>query len=243
MDIPIYVTASVLAVAAFGVLAVSYVVTWAHPTHVDGGRLGLTIGVTLAFWFAGTLILASVGAYRPAAGEIVPAVSIALVVTLTALWLAVTRLAGLRAVVTDPEVQARLLTLHVWRIEGLAFLVLLALGQLPALFAVPAGIGDLFIGLTAPIMARNLDRRGVAIAWNVLGLGDLALAVFLGATTTPGAAHVFFTTPSAEAMTAFPMAIIPTFLVPLSIGLHVVSLRYLLSARAHIVRVHAPTPE
>jgi len=242
MDIPIYVTASVLAVAAFGVLAISYIVAWARRIHIDGGRLGRTIGVALALWFVGTLILSSFGAYRPAAGEIVPAVSIALFVTLTALWLAVTRLAGLRAVVTDPEAQARLLTLHVWRIEGLAFLALLALGRLPALFAVPAGVGDLAIGLTAPLMARNLHRRGLAIAWNLVGLADLALAVFLGATTTPGAAHLFFTTPSAEAMTAFPMAIIPTFLVPLSIGLHVVSFRYLLSARRRTAGTHELTP-
>jgi len=242
MDIPIYVTASVLAVAALGVLAVSYVVAWARRAHVDDGRLGQRIGVALALWFVGTLILASFGAYRPAAGELVPAVSIALVVTLAVLWLAGTRLAGVRAVVTDPEVQPRLLTLHVWRIEGLAFLVLLALGQLPALFAVPAGVGDLAIGLTAPLMALNLHRRGLAIAWNVFGLADLALAVFLGATTTPGAAHIFFTTPSSEAMTAFPMAIIPTFLVPLSIGLHVISLRYLLSARGRTAGTHELTP-
>jgi len=242
MDIPIYVTASVLAVAAVGVLAVSSVVAWARRTDVDDGRQGRTIGVGLALWFVGTLILASFGAYRPASGEIVPAVSIALVVTLAALWLAATRVAGVRAVVTDPEVQSRLLTLHVWRIEGLAFLVLLALGQLPPLFAVPAGVGDLAIGLTAPLMARNLHRRGLAIAWNVFGLVDLALAVFLGATTSPGAAHLFFTTPSSEAMTAFPMAIIPTFLVPLSIGLHVVSLRYLLSARGHTAGRNELTP-
>jgi hypothetical protein len=38
------------------------------------------------------------------------------------------------------------------------------------------------------------------------------------------------------------MAIIPTFLVPLSAGLHVVSLRYLLSTRARIAGTPDPTP-
>jgi hypothetical protein len=231
MDVPIYVTASVLAVAAFGVLAVPSVLAPAGRNLGHGGRSTGTVGIALAAWFVGTLILASFGAYRPAVGELVPAVSIALVVTLTGLGLAVAALPWLRAALTDPARQPRLLALHIWRIEGLAFLVLLAQGQLPALFAVPAGLGDLAIGLTAPMMARNLHRRGLAIAWNVFGLADLAVAVSLGAMTTPGAAQLFITTPTSEALTAFPMAIIPTFLVPLSIGLHVVSLRYLLFAR------------
>ncbi len=43
---------------------------------------------------------------------------------------------------------------------------------------------------------------------------------------------VFATTPTSELLTAFPMAIVLTFLVPLSIALHVVSLRSLRSAEA-----------
>jgi hypothetical protein len=57
-------------------------------------------------------------------------------------------------------------------------------------------------------------------------LTDLAVALGLGATTSPGPAQLFFTSPSYEAITAFPLAIIPTFLVPLSILLHLISLRY-----------------
>ena len=242
MNIPIVVTASVLAIAALAVVATPRVVSWARRTQGDGERLGRAIGVVLAVWFVGTLILAGLGAYRAAASDPVPAVAVALAVALAGLVLTVVALPGLRAVLTDPTAQSRLMTLHVWRIEGLAFLVLGALGQLPLLFAVPAGVGDLAIGLTAPLMARNLHRRGLAIAWNVFGLADLALAVFLGATTTPGAAQLFFPTPTSEAMTAFPMAIIPTFLVPLSVGLHVVSLRYLLLARTPIAGAPDPTP-
>jgi hypothetical protein len=82
-------------------------------------------------------------------------------------------------------------------------------------------------------MARNLHRRKVAVGWHVFGLMDLVLAIVLGAITTPGAAHLVATTPSAAAMTAFPMAVVPAFLVPLSIALHLLSLRYLQTAGDH----------
>jgi hypothetical protein len=230
MDIPIYVTASIIVVSGFAAVAV--------PTVLARGTRALqmrpwstaSIGLALAGWLVATTFLAINGAYRPAPGEVVPGIGIALVLALAGLGFAVAALPPLRAVLAHPHLQPSLLALQVWRIEGLVFLILMALGQLPALFAVPAGLGDLAVGLSAPLMARNLHRRGLAIAWNLFGLADLALAISLGVTASPGPTKLFFTTPTAAAMTAFPMALIPTFLVPLSIGLHLVSLRFLLSA-------------
>ena len=40
--------------------------------------------------------------------------------------------------------------LQAWRVIGGVFLVLLAFGILPGLFAWPAGLGDVAVGLTAP---------------------------------------------------------------------------------------------
>jgi hypothetical protein len=242
MDIPQYLTASVLATGAFAVVAAAMVVARAGPRGGRLPRLGETVGVLLGVWFVATVFFAISGAYRREIGGIFPAVAVALIATLAGLAFAVAVVPGLRQVLANPAAQPSLLALQVWRLEGLAFLLLLAHGQLPALFAVPAGVGDLLIGLTAPLMARNLRRRRLAIAWNLFGLTDLALAVFLGAAASPGAAQLFTTTPTTEAMTAFPMAIIPAFLVPLSIGLHVVSLRFLLSAAARTTAALQPTP-
>jgi hypothetical protein len=57
--------------------------------------------------------------------------------------------------VTAPSVtaatrQANLIRLHLWRLVGIVFLVLMVRGQMPALWALPAGIGDVLIGATAP---------------------------------------------------------------------------------------------
>jgi hypothetical protein len=48
---------------------------------------------------------------------------------------------------------------------------------------------------------------------------------------SPGATQLFETTPTTEVMTRFPLALVPTFLVPLAFTLHVVSLSQLLGVR------------
>jgi hypothetical protein len=54
----------------------------------------------------------------------------------------------------------RLLTaIQGWRAGGLGFLALAAHGVLPGLFAWPAGLGDIAIGITAPWVALALTRR------------------------------------------------------------------------------------
>ena len=46
--------------------------------------------------------------------------------------------------------------------------------------------------------------------------------------TSPGPTQVFATAPTSELMTHFPLALVPTFLVPLAFTLHVISLWQLL---------------
>jgi len=103
----------------------------------------------------------------------------------------------------------------------------MANGQMPALWALPAGMGDVIVGATAPWIARRVETpRGKrhAIIFALFGMADLVVAVGLGVMTSPGPAHVFRTTPTSELATRFPLALVPTFLVPLAFILHVVSL-------------------
>lgn len=123
---------------------------------------------------------------------------------------------------------------QVWRVLGVVFLVLSAQDRLPAHFALPAGWGDIFVGLTAPLVAIALSRRApaarsFAVAWNVLGLLDLFVAVGMGsgllaALLMPGEGTV----PPAAAMGALPMILVPAFAVPVSVIIHVLALRRLL---------------
>ena len=89
----------------------------------------------------------------------------------------------------------------------------------------------MLVGATSFWVAGRLDEPGGrrrAILFNVLGLTDLIVAVTLGVTTNPGPAQLFLTTPPSTMLTQFPLALVPTFLVPLAATLHVNSLRQLL---------------
>jgi len=106
----------------------------------------------------------------------------------------------------------------------------MALGQLPAVFALPAGLGDIAIGVEAFVIARNL-RRGVigpsTVWFNILGIIDLAFAFVVGFIAAPGAVHLLIVSPTTQAISQLPLALIPTAVVPLALACHLLSLRNL----------------
>ena len=60
-----------------------------------------------------------------------------------------------------------------------------ALGVVPGVFALPAGIGDVTTGLLAvpvaiSLAAGTLEARRAAVAWNIFGLLDFTIAVSIG---------------------------------------------------------------
>jgi hypothetical protein len=119
--------------------------------------------------------------------------------------------------------------MQAWRWAGLGFLSLYAHKVLPAVFALPAGLGDMAIGATAPWIMLALVRepgfaaRGTFIRWNVLGILDLLVAVSIGAVSalfTTGAPGEVSTAP----MAALPLLLIPAFLVPIFLMLHTAAL-------------------
>jgi hypothetical protein len=108
-----------------------------------------------------------------------------------------------------------------WRIAGFTFLALAAYGILPGLFALPAGWGDIAIGITAPLVALRLvtpAHRKSFILWQLLGITDLVTAVTLGTLAAVLNPHGI----AASAMNVLPMSLIPTFAVPLFLILHII---------------------
>src|SRR5579859_3352874 len=75
--------------------------------------------------------------------------------------------------------------LQVYRVLGVSMAIQALRGALPTVFGLPAGFGDLFIGLTALLAAAALasgtpSGKTVFVLWNVLGLLDLFIAVSTG---------------------------------------------------------------
>jgi len=124
--------------------------------------------------------------------------------------------------------QKWLIGFQMFRVVGGVFVLEMVIGNVPGLFAYPAGLGDMLVGLVAAgvLLAhrRSPHIAGFAIILViVLGLADLASAFFFAFTTTPGPGQLFF--PEIENTIAlFPVGQVAFFLVPAAIFLHVLSL-------------------
>ena len=135
--------------------------------------------------------------------------------------------------VLDAMPMTWLVALQVYRVLGSVFLIGWVRGVVPGIFALPAGIGDVTTGLLAVPVAIYLasgreDGRRAAVAWNVFGLVDFAVAVSIGLATAPGPLQLIVLSGSNGATGGiYPTVLIPAFAVPSSILLHLLSLRQL----------------
>ncbi len=124
--------------------------------------------------------------------------------------------------------QKWLVGLQLFRVIGGVFLIEMIGGHIPGIFAYPAGIGDIVVGLAAVYVLlayRNHERiPGAAIMFIiVIGVADFLSAFFFGFTSTQSPFQLFFPdVPNRLIM--FPTGMIPLFLVPYAIFFHVLSL-------------------
>ena len=179
----------------------------------------LVTGVLVA-WFILALSAAALHVFQNGSNRIGIGVGIAASVPLVlfALWFAVSQEFRQFSLSLNPIV---LTSLQASRLIGFSFVLLEARGILPAVFALPAGYGDMAIGATAAFVAWRLAiprHRNSFILWQVLGIADLLLAVTLGTT----AALLSPQGPTTAAMTVLPLSLVPTFLVPFYMICHVI---------------------
>jgi hypothetical protein len=131
------------------------------------------------------------------------------------------------------KITSLLIAVHTWRVGGIAFLWGMTQGLLDPEFAIPAGVGDILIGVTAIPFAIFLWKgyswsKYAIVVWSVLGIADLVNAVTLGAITNPD-----FRT---STMATFPWILIPTVAVPSALALHGIVLYRL----RNWVPIHSP---
>jgi hypothetical protein len=121
---------------------------------------------------------------------------------------------------------AGLVGIHSMRVLGISFVLLYWAKRLPAPFAPAAGWGDVATGVLAIPLALLLARSGSAtpksavLLWNVFGLADLVNAVAMGATSSPGPLQIFHAQPTTAIMPTVPWILIPCFIVPGLMFLH-----------------------
>jgi hypothetical protein len=213
---------------AFAAAACAVLYSGARRSGQGRTRAALLAGaaaVVLGGWFTATAVIAGHGWYHTklTQGPWLPIAVAGFLGTLLALG----RIPVVARALKAPGMASRLVLPHLLRVEGVVFLVYLALGHLPALFALPAGLGDITTGLMAPLVAYRLARgtgRRAAVRFTAFGITDMVLALILGAITAFGLLHI---TPSGAPITELPLALIPTAVVPLLLALHITSLQTL----------------
>ncbi|RDK01025.1 MFS transporter [Paraburkholderia lacunae] len=129
-----------------------------------------------------------------------------------------------------------LVALQLYRVFGSWALAAWLHGALPGVFALPAGIGDASTGLFAvpaaiAVASGTAQGRKAAIAWNLFGLADFAVAIALGLVTSPGRFQLIAPSVPSIGAGAYPNVLTPAFVVPSSILLHALSLRQLIRRR------------
>jgi hypothetical protein len=237
--LPPYVIGGSIAIIAAILVGLRRALAHANWPHGERAQALRVASVVLIGWFAGAVGLALLDVYHGASDRI-PTIQFGILIPIL-IGAALISRSAIVARVIDAVPQSWIVGVQLYRALGAMFLVLYASGKLPGLFAWPAGVGDIAIGLVAPVVAllyaRNPhDNSGTVAIWNVLGIADLVVAVGTGFLTTPSPFQVFALDAPNELITVFPLVLIPVFLVPVSILLHVASLTKLsrsLSASSH----------
>lgn len=197
---------------------------WQGPERARAVRISAAI---LIGWFVLALGLALAGVYQAEADRI-PTIQFGILVPiLIGAWLIWRSAVTQRVIQAIP--QSWLVGMQVYRVLGGVFLILYASGKMPGTFAWPAGLGDILVGVLAPVIAicyaRDPGKNGdLVAAWNAFGILDLIVAVATGFATSPSPFQLAAFERPNDLISVFPLVLIPTYLVPIGILLHLASL-------------------
>lgn len=121
--------------------------------------------------------------------------------------------------------QKPIVGLQIFRLIGAFFILEMFRGNIPSSFAMPAGVGDIIVGLFALFLFlkyKEPQKSGLIILI-VVGLLDFMSAFFFGFTSFQGPAQLFAIGFENQA-NLFPTGVIPFYLVPYAITFHILSI-------------------
>ena len=207
-------------------------------TKADRGRIVSILGIVLFGWLGLALFLGWQGIFRSALNQPVPPIALAIGVPILVGALFIRASKQVREII-EAVPQSQLVAFQFYRVLGVTFLVLYAAGQLPGIFALPAGWGDVMVGLTALMVGARAARREndqLVALWNWLGITDLVIAVATGFLSAPSRFQIFSLDAPNVLVGSFPLVMIPIFAVPLSIVLHLASLSKIRAAHRSVMK-------
>jgi len=187
--------------------------------------------IALALWLGLVSYLASQGAFVSSPDSPPLRLFLGLAIPLAVFFTAYFGWSGFRAFVLGADLRL-VAAIQAWRWAGLGFLSLYAHGILPWLFAFPAGLGDMSIGMSAPWIVLALIRHPHFAAsrryvmWNIFGIMDFVVAVSMGVLSS-GFIHgitALMGNITTAPMARLPLVLIPTYMVPVFVMLHCTAL-------------------
>ncbi|NNE88956.1 MAG: hypothetical protein HKN27_12845 [Silicimonas sp.] len=129
---------------------------------------------------------------------------------------------------TEATPLAAIAAFQIPRFVGGVFLVGWVAGDIPALFAIPAGLGDILAGMAGWQASRALvknrpEARRLLMRATWIGMADFAVAVVLGIVTSTGFAHLF-AREAPNIINEYPLAMFPAYIVPIFLGFHLIAI-------------------
>ena len=135
--------------------------------------------------------------------------------------------------------QSLLTSLQIPRLAGGIFVIAWYVGILPWQFAFPAAIGDTIVGIlaiqaTLALVRKDVHADQMVKRTNVWGIIDFIVAVGAGVVSSEGMLRLF-AHGQVNVITQYPLVLIPGFLIPIFLGLHLFSLGNLRRSRRVVV--------
>jgi hypothetical protein len=183
------------------------------------------LAVILTVWFAAAAFIGIEHLLLNTRGSPFAPIALSAVVPVMAFLTVYLISAPFRRFVLAQDIETLTMLQH-WRVLGFAFLPLYFYGALPGLFAFPAGLGDVAIGLTAPLVILRLRRdpdyatSAGLVRFQYLGLLDFAVAVATAGLTAGAFPALLSDGVTSTAMDVWPLNLFPSFGVPIFIILH-----------------------
>lgn len=218
-------------------------VTRANFSPNQTGLFILISALLFGGWFAISMPLSIAGVFNvPATLADPPVVLMFLFVGSGLIWaLAWLTPLGKKATLATPL--SAIAAFQIPRIMGGLFLIGWMFGEIPALFAIPAGIGDILAGLAgwkaSKALARNSpDGQNWLRLTNLIGMADFVMAIVLGMVTSKGLAHLYSQN-APNIINDYPLAFFPAYFVPIFLGFHFIAISRLKYERQMGRKKHA----
>ena len=114
------------------------------------------------------------------------------------------------------------------RVMGGVFLIGWIAGGIPAEFAIPAGLGDIWAGIAGYQASRALatnapNAHRLLARANVIGIADFVVAVGTGIMTSEGFLHIL-SKDAPNIVNDYPLALFPAYFVPIFLGFHLIAI-------------------